>query len=839
MKKFVFIFVACFINLATFADPACTDSLYVIQPNGDTLWTYLCGDEFYHWRSTIDGHVIMRDSNNYYRYAIVEADSLQISAITAHNIEERSIAEREFVNTNSMLVKQFIHSAIQEIDKTIEPEETSMQPPRQGVANNTTEREPVVGTRKILTILIDFKDYSFTRTRAEFDSLMNQEYGAVGLNTGSVRQYYRENSYGQLDVISTVVGPFRADKKRSEYSWKHTGNKLEGRREIRELVREAINHAKDYVDFSTLDGDGDGEVDCIHVVFAGEGLSSGSTDSYIWPHNSELLIAVEHDNVKAKKFMITSELYKQGQIATIGTICHEFGHILGAPDFYDLRYTDADADQCFCAIGKYDVMSRGYNNNNGRTPAHHNPYTKCYIFGWDTPKTISSETKEYTVSSSTNDAGNIYRIDTQTDDEFFLLEHRSYHSFDQYIPNWGLLIYHAHKDLKTAIDNDEDINYTHPLKLYLVNASADSNPNNSLDSYGKISTPRAFPGNQLDKTMFTSTTIPSAKAWNGSDLGVNLYFIRRTTATDIKFTVNPQIQGPSQLCGTQDYYVVSNVPSSDTVEWSYSTDISESMMFPALLFNDGREGGRVTIQRGNTPQISGPIIPEDTTMQMASYGLNNHFAQFPEIDLPTEPYVGTATLHVNVKGGNGQYQLEKEIVLPEFATPSLLAQGSYFWRVNESRTLLEESCNEINSEYIKWYVRYPNAETEVEFTGRSITLTPTEMGEMTVRIVNDCGCETSNETTYTYSVYNIRPLSYPNPNTTPTLPVNFEIERFGQTDEFYNLDLWHQTYGRVRHKVTNESNVNIPVGDLPEGWYQIVLSLDGQILDSGSVYIQH
>ena len=64
MKKFVLIFVACFIDLATFADPACTDSLYVIQPNGDTLWTYLCGDEFYHWRSTIDGQIL--DSGSVY-----------------------------------------------------------------------------------------------------------------------------------------------------------------------------------------------------------------------------------------------------------------------------------------------------------------------------------------------------------------------------------------------------------------------------------------------------------------------------------------------------------------------------------------------------------------------------------------------------------------------------------------------------------------------------------------------------------------------------------------------------------------------------------------------------
>lgn len=832
MKKYLLIFVALCINVATFADPAYPDSIRVIQPDGDTLWTYLRGDEFYHWRSTIDGHVIMRDSNNCFRYAVIDADSLKASNQIAHNVEGRSIIESEFINNNTPLVKQFIQNKRQAIYDAIELNAPSLLPPAQGAASNNSPREPIVGTRRILTILIDFKDYPFTRTQMEFDNLMNQPDGTVGRNQGSVRQYFRENSYGQLEVVSTVVGPFRANSKRQYYDFKNNGSFWDWTVDIRQLVREAVNHAKDVVDFSTLDGDDDGFVDCVHVVFAGEGLSSGSTDSYIWPHHSELLTAISQNGIKAKTYIITPELLWFGQLASIGTICHELSHVFGVPDYYD-------SNEKFCGLGEYDVMSGGQWNNGGYTPAHHNPYTKSYLLGWDFPKTISSTTKEYSIPSSTTSKGNIYRIDTQTEDEFFLLENRSSSGFDLHIPNGGLLIYHAHKDLGTAIDNDENINDTHPLKLYLVNALATSNPNSSPSSYGAIDSERAFPGKGNDKTMFTSTTIPSARAWDGSDLGVNLCFIRVTATGDIAFTVNPTIQGPSQLCGTQDYYVVSNVPSRDTVEWSYSTDISESMMFPALLFNDGREGGRVTIQRGNTPQISGPIIPEDTTMQMASYGLNNHFAQFPEIDLPTEPYVGTATLHVNVKGGNGQYQLEKEIVLPEFATPSLLAQGSSLWRVNESRTLLEESCNEINSEYIKWYVRYPNAETEVEFTGRSITLTPTEMGKMTVRIVNDCGCETSNETTYTYSVYNISPLSYPNPNTTPTLPVNFEIERFGQTDEFYNLDLWHQTYGRVRHKVTNESNVNLPVGDLPEGWYQIVLSLDGQILDSGSVYIQH
>ena len=83
MKKYVLLLLALLTNLMTFAVPACPDSLLIIQPNGDTLWTYLHGDEFYHWRSTIDGYVIMPDTNNYFRYAIVDADSLRPSNIIA------------------------------------------------------------------------------------------------------------------------------------------------------------------------------------------------------------------------------------------------------------------------------------------------------------------------------------------------------------------------------------------------------------------------------------------------------------------------------------------------------------------------------------------------------------------------------------------------------------------------------------------------------------------------------------------------------------------------------------------------------------------------------------
>ena len=820
MKKYIIFFLLLMQNILVLGVPAIPDSLWVVQPSGDTLWTYLHGDEFYHWRSTIDGHVIIRDTNNYFRYAIVDVDSLRPSDVIAHNIEDRSLSENDYINSNKEVVDQFIQLQI-ELAHTYTEADSIQTTNIQRTASDAEEREPIIGKRNVLTILMYFQDYSFTRTREEFDSLMNQKSGYIEYNHGSVWKYYKENSYGKLDVNAVVVGPFQAKHKRSYYESSNTGIN------VRSLVREAITYAKDIVDCSTLDGNNDGYIDCVHVVFAGEGKSF-SDNSYIWEHKGQLYAPIDCDGKKAKWYIITPELYLYGQLAPVGTICHEIGHIFGAPDYYDTN----EKNGTFFANGQYDIMGNGSwngpNYRDGCHPSHHNPYTKCYTFQWDTPKIITKHAIEYKLSSATRNEGHFYRINTSTDDEYLLLENRTQEEFDNYIPNEGLLIYHIHKDLEKQIPKNR-VNDIHPLKLYLIDASAGTNPTNDTASYGYRETKRAFPGDEYKKTMFTSTTIPSAKAWDNSAIGVNLYFINQTSSNEITFTVNPKIQGPSQLCGTQDYYVSNHVPYTDIVEWSYSTGIAETSQYPALQFMGGTEGSMVTIKRGNGIYAStGPIFPEDTAMQMAVYGINR-----PAVPVEV-PYVGTAKLYATIKGGNGTYQLEKDIVLPEYVTPSL-APSYTLWPINTERTLSDTSCVNIEPEHIKWYVQYPNSISEYVYTGHDVTLKPTEVGEMTVRIVNDCGCETSNEATYTYTVVNAGPMSYPNPVTTSILPI--DIMRYDDAVALYTVELWHQTYGRVRSISTTGNHVELDVSGLPTDWYQLVLLRNWQTLDSGNVLI--
>lgn len=842
-KNGIILFVLLLSSVNLFAVPACPDSVQVKQSDGTMLWTRVHGDEFYHWRSTTDGNVILRDEQKCYRYAIVEGDSLVPSKIMVHNLQDRTADEKEFINNNTEIVLNLIRQKQQialerkqtEFNSYLKNSETS-------VAMHTTAA--VTGKRKILTILVGFKDRPFTKTAVDFDRLMNLENGKVEDNCGSVRKFYQEDSYGKLDVSSIVIGPFTAKRESSYYEYKDTSKEPYN---VIKLVEEAIGYAQKRIDFSTLDGDGDGYVDCIHVVFAGHGVSGGASDGLIWEHMYQLPFTTKLDGKKIALYIVTPELGVGNAIAPIGTICHEFSHILGVPDFYD-RENDV-----FSATGNYDLMCRGSWNSNGCYPAHNNAYSKCYLLGWANPTLISSEHREYKMQSSTHNPI-FYRVNTQTDGEFFLLENRVRDTLtcDRYIPyNGGLLIYHIHKDLAATIAKHEFINVRHPLMCYIVNSAAKTNPTNAPYSYGNDIISRSFPTAYNNKTSFTISSTPSFTAWNGVGTGVNLCFIKQNPDRSISFTVNPQIEGPDHLCGERTYSVTGIVPDKDTIVWSYVSNIEFIRAFPVLKFPNGRQGASVSVVRGaqfvRLVDSIGDRLPDSPIiMSMAETQSSGQSVW--------APYTGTVTLAATVHSGNGTYRIEKEIELPKNKAPELdipFAQKP-MWFANQTRTFTEKGNPNIEGAYIKWYVKYPQDTVFTEYTGRSVSLTPTKAGTITIRVVNDCGCPTRNETTYTFDILStMRPpsirFSYPNPVGTSTLPIVVEQDHSGESDiavqsiadnlPEYTIELWSDILGRVRTITSNDPYVELDITGLPAGWYQLLLLQDGQLIDSGKVLI--
>ncbi|MFO7614067.1 MAG: M6 family metalloprotease domain-containing protein, partial [Bacteroidales bacterium] len=502
---------ALFLNQNTFAGMAYPDPIQVNQPDGTTLTVILQGDEHLSWAKTMDGYTLLYNNEGVYEYAMRNnSGELVTSGQKAHDISVRSFQENSFLTTIQKNMF-FSPSQVTHIRKI-----TDLQNSLRSV-----NAFPTTGNAKLLCILIGFSDLPFTETQANFHNLFNQ----VGYGTfGSVKDYYAENSYGQFNLTVDIAGPYQASNTHAYYG-QNSGTDKDIN--VRELITEAVNLADPDVDFSDYDNDNDGNVDGIYVIYAGYNEAEGGGANSIWYH-AWSIPTVNLDGVDISAYSCSAE-YKGNSgtnISGIGNICHEFGHVMGAPDFYDIDYETGGQ---YSGTGRWDVMASGNFNGDRDCPAHYNPYVKAYLFNWSTITTLNAQT-ELTILNSALNNNNFYRYNTATAGEYFLMENRQLLGFDSENPGHGLLIYHVHSDIGSG-----NINTTHPQKFYPVCANAGQDPVNSPDSYGTInSAGTPFPGSS-NATAFTDATLPSSKSWAGANTGKPVVFITEDNAA---FTID-------------------------------------------------------------------------------------------------------------------------------------------------------------------------------------------------------------------------------------------------------------------------------------------------------------
>ena len=806
----------------------------------------LHGDEFYHWMTTSDGYIIDTDSVHAYRYIVPQEGNWKFSDIIAHNPDERNANERQFLQQcgNSAIEK-----LTQERMNTIQ-----VQRERQKVVECVpTETPPNTGTCRVLSVLVEFPDMRFTKTKTEFNALMNQVGYKINGSAGSVRDFYRECSNGKLDVVSTVIGPIMTPKASNNYR-----NSFEDlSTNPQKLIADILPKIDDLIDFSQFDGNNDGFVDCIHIVFAGCGQSNNPGVGLMHPFQTNFSIAGKKDGKKISSCIFTPELYQNGkdEIATIGTICHELGHILGAYDFYDLDGAQNGLGKYY-ATGAYDLMGGGSWNNNGKCPAHPNPYVKSYVYGWLTPRMITAQPTHYHLSPTISTPA-VYRINTHRENEYFLLENRAKMGFDAKIPCGGLVVYHIHSQMKS---DEQGVNNAHPLKCYALNASATTNPNINSASYGASNSKRAFPGEDGQYMFLTSTSIPRLTAWDGSSTGVNLYFIQQM-GNYIDFMVNsvPPIVGSSILCKEERYNVDLPLPSGVDIQWSYSTNIQAAPIIPVVtIISDADDPSVVTVTRGYqmVSETDDTTIPTDSIPAV--------FGAMPNkaggIISYKQPYVGEVTLKATINAGGESHTLSKKLTLPANIKPRLNTDPAMrpLWEVGQTFSFTELNCGSIPEKHIKWYVQHPVAYVGQQETGRTIYVTPRTAGTIKIRVVNECGCETKNESTYSFYVREpLVQLSYANPANTNTLSVrlvvhamtdpNREMALSEQVYELYDnpdnkeytIELWSDILGKIKSITTTESQIGMDIAGLPDGWYQVLLTSNGEYITTGNLKINH
>ncbi len=510
----IYILAQCLTSMGINASP---EPIKYQQPNNMQLTILLKGDEFVHWATTLDGYTVLNNKDGYYVYAVLDSNGdLTFSDIIASDQSKRSSKEVNFVNK---LQKNLTFSKKQ----IIEFKKSVLKRDAQAKSTNMGGF-PTMGTNNMLMILGNFNNTTTTYSQADFNNYMNMQ----GFNNGkgSFKDFYLEVSYGKLIVNTTVTIWVTVPHPKEYYGPSSKWS---------EFVYDAVVAANTQagVDFSQFDNNADGLVDGIAVIHQGGGQEATANPNDIWSHSWNLSYAgystVQRtfDGVVVDAYTTQPELYGSGStMSTIGVMCHEFGHNLGAPDFYDTDYSTSGQ---YTGTGNWDLMSNGsWNGTNGDRPAHPNPWIKKF-FSWITPQVLEDQQQITLRPSYQFEDAAIYH--TTTPGEYFLLENRQKQNFDSEIPGHGMLIYHVDENYINDHLNSNDINNGEHQGLYQKAANSTNASGQSTQALSKINTSGCpFPGTSSNPT-FNDNTFPHSRGWNGATTNKPLNNIEENPTT--------------------------------------------------------------------------------------------------------------------------------------------------------------------------------------------------------------------------------------------------------------------------------------------------------------------
>jgi len=520
-----------FIPFHAYAVKAYPFPITVTQPDGTSLTIQLHGDEFHHYKTSDDGILLKENTKGFLTYAIINtAGEVVESNYVAHNATKRSVPELQFLKTvNQTTILQKTMSA---------PSRVKML----SIQSQPQKAFPLAGSPRSLVILANFADTAFVvpTPQTAYTNLLNQVGYSANGGTGSARDYFMASSYGKFAPDFDVYGPVTLPHNMAYYGANNSsGNDVNDVRMIVDACYAAHNAG---LDFTPYDTDNDGIVDNVFVYYAGHNEAEGGSKNSIWPHRwgvypqtnySGPLDSITFNGKQIMDYACTSELRGSSgaNMCGVGTFCHEFGHVLGLPDYYDTAVSTKQT------LGSWSIMDYGNYLNLGRTPPVYSVYDRFFL-GWLTPGQISATSSQAlnpiyqgtTPPANTTNQAFLLSATTHnlvgnspSPNEFFMLEYRQKTGWDTYLPAEGMCIWHIDYN-QTAWDNNEPNNYTGTtqtaashMHVYLV--------------------PPTGVGTTPPTTAFT-TGLFLPLTWTGTDINRELTNITKT-AGNITFNFMP------------------------------------------------------------------------------------------------------------------------------------------------------------------------------------------------------------------------------------------------------------------------------------------------------------
>ena len=549
MRKLNTLFLSlllCFMCSGTaFGVPAYPTKKTVKLQDGTSTTLQLTGDEFFHFYRAEDGR----------NFRMTADGSLRMMSDTEFG-EELAKHNEERIRTNARRARRRVGEFVE---------------------------GGIKGKKKGLVILVSFRDKDFVTAEPQtvFNDFFNKEgYSNNGMG-GSVKDYFKAQSYGQLEVDFDVVGPYKLSKNMFYYG----GNDASGSdSNPQAMAEEACRLANPDVNYADYDWNNDGEVDQVFLIYAGYGENYGADPNTIWPHAFYLPEGVKLDYMKLGSYACTCELMgtKGTDLTGVGTACHEFSHCLGLPDTYDTSYSGG------VGMGQWDVMDHGSYNVNGHVPAGYTAYER-WVSGWLEPVEINSATEVKDMKPLTEAPEAYILYNEGNRDEYYILENRQKEGFDAGLPGHGLMVMHIDYNKGAWTSNSPNNNPKHQRVTYIP---ADG----TINSAGDAGDP--FPGKKNVHNL-TDFTTPSATTYNANTDGKALMHKPVEEITEsgeglISFkAMLPTLTAPVPKAErTEDKVTLTwdAVEGADTYEIRYTVIKAQGSMEESCLYKEDFQG---------------------------------------------------------------------------------------------------------------------------------------------------------------------------------------------------------------------------------------------------------
>lgn len=417
------------------AIPAYPGLLTVTDADGTQHQVRAFGDEHFNYVTDAEGEYILHlDVSG--RWTKVERNGRQLR----NDADDVELLRFESLDKLNSTGERGIYRA---------PQARMAQIDADGRSNYPTIGEEVHG----LVVLLEYADapFSIADTKTSFERMLNEEGYSDYRARGSARDYYLASSNGLFNVYFDVSEVVTLSHEKSYYS----NSKDDSR--FGYAIKEALEYLDaSGMDFSKYDYDEDGIIDNIFFFYAGYGQNETLDTNDIWPHQGNYMNYIytlglgelNLDGKLMRTYACSNELTRtipSGEqapwMAGIGTFCHEYAHVLGLPDFYDVNYTNT------LSPGRFSVMDQGPYNDNSRCPPLFSSYEQ-WCCRW-LELTEAEDGNEYLIHSlSDSEVPEAVRIrlrrptpSVQYFPEYYILETRTKTGWDSSLPEEGMLVW--------------------------------------------------------------------------------------------------------------------------------------------------------------------------------------------------------------------------------------------------------------------------------------------------------------------------------------------------------------------------------------------------------------